>query len=132
MKKIIPCSLLALLSIVAMPAHAIEAWQAFDCVIENDQKTEKDVIAGAEKWLKAARTMEGGEDLKVSVHFPVAAGGAGDSDFKLILVAPSFKAWGTFWDGYDGSPANKVDQENKEITNCTRSRLFEGVVIKVN
>jgi len=132
MKKIIPLALVALFSTLAIPAHAIEAWQAFNCVIEDDQKTEKDVIAGAEKWLKAARTMEGGKDLRVSVHFPVAAGGAGDSDFKLILVAPSFKAWGTFWDGYDGSPANKVDQEAKEITNCTKSQLFEGVVIKVD
>ena len=79
---------------------------------------------------KAARTMEGGKDLQVSIHFPVAAA-AGDSDFKLILRAPSFKAWGTFWDGYDGSPAHKVDQEADEITTCKESRLFEGVVINV-
>ena len=131
MKKTIPYALVALLSAVAFPAHATEAWQAFDCMLEEDE-TEKDVIAAAEKWLKAARSMEGGEELKVSVHFPMAAGGAGDSDFKLILVAPSFKAWGTFWDGYDGSPAHKVDQESEEITTCTRSRLFEGVVIKVD
>jgi hypothetical protein len=130
MKKTIPYALMALLSTAAFPAHATEAWQAFDCVLEEDE-TEKEVIAAAEKWLKAARSMEGGEELRVSVHFPMAAGGAGDSDFKLILVAPSFKAWGTFWDGYEGSPAHKVDQESDEITTCTKSRLFEGVVIEV-
>jgi hypothetical protein len=130
MKKIIPLALVALFSTLAFPAHAIEAWQAFDCVLEGDE-TENSAIAAGEKWLKAARSMEGGEELRASVHFPVAAGGAGDSDFKLILIAPSFKAWGTFWDGYDGSPAHKVDQENDEITTCSKSRLFEGVVIKV-
>jgi hypothetical protein len=49
----------------------------------------------------------------------------------MILKAPSFKAWGTFWDGYKGSPAHKVDEETDEITECPSARLFEGVVIKV-
>lgn len=130
MKTIIRCAALSILPMVANPAHATEAWQAFSCQLEDDNKTEADVVAAAKKWLKAARTMEGGKDLQVSVHFPVAAA-AGDSDFKLILRAPSFKAWGTFWDGYDGSPAHKVDQEADEITTCKESRLFEGVVINV-
>ena len=130
MKQIIPFALVVLLSMATSPAHAIEAWQAFDCVLEGEE-SEKDAIAAAKKWLKAARSMEGGEEMRASVHFPVAAGGAGDSDFKFIVIAPSFKAWGTFWDGYEGSPAHQIDLETDEITTCTRSRLFEGVVIEV-
>lgn len=130
MKQIIPFALVVLLSTATFPVHAIEAWQAFDCVLEGEE-SEKDAIAAAKKWLKAARSMEGGEEMRASVHFPVAAGGAGDSDFKFIVIAPSFKAWGTFWDGYEGSPAHQIDLETDEITTCTRSRLFEVVVIEV-
>ncbi len=130
MKRIIWCAAVSMLPMLANPAYATEAWQAFSCQLEDDDKTEADVVAAAKKWLKAAKTMEGGKDLQVSIHFPVAAA-AGDTDFKLILRAPSFKDWGTFWDGYEGSPAHKIDQEADEITTCKESRLFQGVVIDV-
>lgn len=131
MKKIMRYALVSMMSMAAAPAYANEAWQAFNCQLEDDDKTEADVVSAAKKWLTAARTMKGGEELRVSVHFPVAAA-AKDSDFKLILIAPSFSAWGTFWDGYDGSPAHKVDKEANEITTCTESRLFDGVEIEVD
>lgn len=129
MKTIVRSVLISAFAMVAAPAYAAEAWQAFDCELVGE-KTEADVIAAAQKWLKAARTMKGGEEMQVSIHFPVAAA-SGGSDFKMILKAPSFKAWGTFWDGYKGSPAHKVDEETDEITECPSARLFEGVVIKV-
>lgn len=128
-KTIVQSVLISTLAMVAAPAHSAEAWQVFDCELEDD-KTEADVFAAAKKWLKAARTMKGGEELRVSIHFPMAAA-SGDSDFKLIVKAPSFAAWGTFWDGFEGSPAHKVDQENDEITACPSSALFEAVAIEV-
>ena len=131
MNKIMRCALVSMMWMVAAPAYATEAWQAFNCQLEDDDKTEADVVAAAKKWLKAARTMKGGEELRVSVHFPVAAAAA-DSDFKMILIAPTFAAWGTFWDGYEGSPAHKVDKEADEITTCKESRLFDGVEIEVD
>lgn len=128
-KTIVQSVLISTLAMASAPAHAADAWQVFNCELVDD-KTEADVIAAAKKWLKAARTMKGGEELQVSVHFPMAAA-SWDSDFKLILKAPSFAAWGTFWDGYEGSPADKVDQEHDEITACPSSMLFEAVAIEV-
>ena len=128
-KTIVQSVLISTLAMVAAPAHSAEAWQAFDCELADD-KTEADVIVAAKKWLKAARTMKGGEELQVSIHFPMAAA-SWDHDFKLILKAPSFAAWGTFWDGYEGSPAHTVDLENDEITACPSSTLFEAVAIEV-
>ena len=128
-KTIMKSVLISTLAMAAAPAHAAVAWQVFDCELVDD-KTEADVIAAAKKWLKAARTMKGGEELQVSIHFPAAAASLG-SDFKLILKSPSFAAWGTFWDGYEGSAAHKVDQENDEITACPSSALFEAVAIEV-
>ena len=128
-KTIVQSVLISTLVMVAAPAHSANAWQVVDCGLE-DGKTEVDVIAAAKKWLKAARTMKGGEELRVSIHFPMAAA-SGDSDFKLIVKAPSFAAWGTFWDGFEGSPAHKVDQETDEILSCASSRLFEAVAIDI-
>ena len=128
-KTIVQSVLISTLAMVAAPAHSAEAWQVFNCKLEDD-KTEADVFAAAKKWLKAARTMKGGEELRVSVHFPMAAA-SGDSDFRIILKAPSFAAWGTFWDGFEGSPAHKVDQETDEILSCASSGLFEAVAIDI-
>jgi hypothetical protein len=95
-----------------------------------EDTTEKDIVAGASKWLKAARTMKGGENLELSIHFPMAAE-MGETDFALILKAPSFEAWGVFWDNYEGSAAHQIDKESDSLTECPDSRLFEGVTIEV-
>ena len=103
----------AMLAFGATPAMSAEAWQAFQCELI-DEATESDVLAGAKKWLAAARTMKGGENIRLSIHFPVAAASA-DHDFVFILRVPSFAEWGMFWDGYEGSPAHKVDQATDSI-----------------
>ncbi len=128
-KTIVQLVLISTFAMGAAPAHSAEAWQAFDCELV-DGKTDADVIDTAKKWLKAARTMKGGEELQVRIHFPMAAA-SWKSDFLIFLKAPSFAAWGTLWDGYEGSPAHKVDEENPEITNCPNSELFEGVAIEI-
>jgi hypothetical protein len=112
----------------ATPAFSDSVFEAMQCKLVGD-KTEDDVIAGAGKWLAAARTMKGGEDLRLSIHFPVA-GGHPETDFIFVLRAPSFETWGRFWDGYPGSPADKLDGKATGITECASGRLYGGVEIK--
>jgi len=38
--------------------------------------------------------------------------------------------WGLFWDGYEGSPASKVDQGSQSKAICPDSALWEVVEIK--
>ena len=47
MKTIMWCALVSMLPMLAAPAHATEAWQAFSCQLEDDDKTEADVVAAA-------------------------------------------------------------------------------------
>ncbi len=112
----------------ATPAFSDQVFEAMQCKLMGDN-TEDDVIAGAQKWLAAARTMKGGEDLKLSIHFPVA-GGHPDSDFVFVLRAPDFETWGRFWDGYPDSPADELDGKATSITECASGRLYGGVEIK--
>ncbi len=128
MKIILSSIVVALLATGAMPAFADEAWQAFECQLVGEQ-TADDVLDSAEKWLTAARTMQGGEKMELRVLIPHATGG-GETDFLFILNAPSFAAWGTFWDNYEGSPAHKIDEESQAMAVCPSSRLYESVRVE--
>ena len=130
MKKTAVFALAAAFAFGATPAIGAEAWQAFQCELI-DEKTEADVLAGAKKWLAAARTQPGGKNLELSIHFPVAASSMAH-DFVFILKAPSFQEWGVFWDNYEGSPAHEIDKEADEITVCPSSQLYEGVTVTLD
>lgn len=111
------------------PAQAAQAMQTFQCE-EGDGATEEKLEEIGSNWLKAAKTMKGGENLKMSIHYPVVAKMPGNSDFLVVIIAPSFAEWGTFWDGYKDSPAEMVDQEYGELAICPDSALWEAVKIK--
>jgi hypothetical protein len=129
MKTIMRLMLVGLVVVVAAPSYAGgQAWQSFTCQVLDDT-TEDQVLAAAAEWLKAAKSMKGGENLTVHVAFPVAAQ-MGEDDFRMLLTAPTIQEWGTFWDGYSGSAAAEVDDKYKDMIDCPDSRLFEVVEIK--
>jgi hypothetical protein len=129
MNTIVRLMLVFMLMIVAAPTFAAEATQMWKCEMDDDA-SEADVIAGAQEWLKAAKTMEGGKQLQASVYFPVAVNATGEVDAFFIVVAPTFEEWGKFWDNYAGSPAEKVDIKNREQVVCPDSAVWESVRIK--
>lgn len=126
MKKIMGLMLVLALLVAVVPANAVRVSQVFSCE-QDDDATEDEINAGAAKWVKAARTMKGGENIEAWVYYPVAVNDMGDSDLLFIVVAPSFEEWGVFWDNYEGSAAAKVDKENQEMVVCPDSALWESV-----
>ena len=118
----------AIVALGATSALSDGVSEAMQCELVGEASDE-DVIAAAGKWLAAARTMPGGEELGLSIHFPVA-GGQPDTDFALILSAPSFEAWGRFWDNYPDSPAEAIDDAADEITQCHSGGLYGSVTIE--
>lgn len=121
--------LVSVMLMVAAPAFSAQATQVFSCEL-NDGSTEEDVRATASEWLKAAKKMEGGDGLEVYLYFPIAVDKTGEIDFLFVIVAPSFQEWGVFWDGYEGSPAAKVDQRSEEHGVCPDSALWETEKVK--
>ena len=119
----------SMLMIKAAPAYAAEAMQMWKCEMEGDT-TEEEVITMAQEWVKAAKTMAGGKGLEANVYFPVAVNVTGDTDVLFVVHAPSFVEWGKFWDNYSGSPANEVEERNREKIICPDSALWESVKIK--
>ena len=123
MKTLIRIMAVSMLMIFASPAYS-EAIQIFNCTFEGDA-TEDDLNAMATKWLKAAKTINGGENLKIYIRYPVAAS-VDDISFKFVLVAPSFAEWGAFTDAYDLSALQEIDDELEKVAACNDASLWEG------
>jgi hypothetical protein len=127
MKTLIRLMIISMLMVVASPAYA-EAIQIFNCEYEGDA-TEDDVFDMAGKWLKAAKSTKGGENLQMYLRFPVAAS-VDDIDFKFVLVTPNFAEWGVFTDAYELSKLQEIDDELFKVADCNDSAMWEGEEIK--
>ena len=122
--------MLSMMMFAAAPARSAEATQMWKCEM-GANTTEEEVEAGAAKWLKAARQMDGGDQLEAFVLFPVAVNVVGNTDFMLVVVAPSFAEWGKFWDEYQVSPDGDADQANADV-DCPDSALWNSVKVETN
>jgi hypothetical protein len=128
MKKMNRFLLITLLMIFAAPAYS-DAIQLFNCELHENATTD-DVYGMAAKWLKVAKTLKGGENLKVYIRHPVAAS-SDDIDFIFVLSTPTFAEWGEFTDAYEGSDAiTAADDEFEMIADCADSSVWEGDQIK--
>jgi hypothetical protein len=125
MKTLLRLMLVCLLVTVAAPAYSGDAVQMWKCEMDDDA-TEEQVKGNAAKWLKAAKTMPGGENLQAFVLFPIAVNGVGEMDLMFVVVAPSFEEWGKFWDAYADSSANAADELNAKNVACPDSVLWES------
>lgn len=110
----------------AGPAYAGKAMQMWNCGME-DEATEAGIEAAASEWLKAARQVDGGENIEVSILFPIAVNTTGDTDFLYVVTMPTFAEWGKFWDAYPSSEAAKLEGE---VSFCPDSVVWEAVKIK--
>lgn len=129
MKKGILASLVASMMLLFTTAVFADAvLHIWSCKL-NDDKTQADAIAVSSVWLKAARSMPGGVDLKVSLSFPLAAH-AGGGDFNFVLVAADTKSWGVFFNDYDDSAAAEADAAWDEVATCNRSGLWQSVSVE--
>ncbi len=125
MNLIMRLMIVSIMMMVAAPAWSASAVAVYTCE-QDDDASEADVNAAAAEWLKAAKTMKGGENLEVYVMFPMAVT-MGESDFLFIVKAPSFAEWGTFMDGYEGSAVADSDKKHADVADCPDSALWELV-----
>ncbi len=68
MKLILRFVFVAMIMALAAPAYAAQAVQMFACELDDDL-TEADLESNASKWLAAAKTVKGGENLKAFLHY---------------------------------------------------------------
>ena len=123
--------LLSLFMIMAAPVYAESgmAIQIFECEFTDDG-TADELMKITKAWLKAARETTGGKDIIVGIRFPIAEGGDAGGDFRFMISAPNFAAWGEFTDAYEGSKVAAVDEDLYKIADCGQSTIWEGMVIR--
>ena len=129
MNAIVRLMLVFVLMLVAAPAFSAEATQMWKCELDDDA-SEEDVMAQAREWLQAAKKLEGGQGFKASVYFPVAVNVTGQTDLMFIVTAPSFEAWGKFWDNYVNSPAAELEDRHNQKVVCPDSAVWESLEVK--
>ena len=128
MKTIFRLTIISLLMLVAAPTWADEVRHVYHCVQE-DEANDDALEEIASEWLAAARELEGGENIEVHVHFPVAAD-VGEVDFLFVVVAPSFMEMGMFLSAYDGSSLEEIDDRFEKLANCPNSAIWESIILK--
>ena len=111
----------------AAPSWA-EVVQLMNCEQHDEADTEQ-ILEIAAKWAGLAKSVKGGENLRLWVRHPVAAA-ADDVDFVLAIGTPTFAEWGAFTDNYEGSKAAALDDEFDELADCADSTLWGGMEIK--
>ena len=127
MIKVLFAILLMAVTTVVQASSVLQIWS---CTL-NDGKTGADATAVSEAWLKAARSMKGGDQLKVFLDVPIAAEVGGDS-FDFVLQAANLETWGVFNDGYADSPAQKADEDFSIVAECGGSSLWESSELEVD
>jgi hypothetical protein len=135
----------ALLTVVAFTAHSAakpqpraaqdaenpdEVMHIFQCKV-NEGFTPEQVEATAQEYLKALRQLDGGKDLKMKVVWPVAVNDMGEKDFNIVLIWPSFQAWGRSWDAFKSSSNIAQFEDLKGAADCPDSALWESIKIEV-
>lgn len=128
MRTFIYFMIVSILLAVAAPAYSASVSHTFKCE-QDDDATEQALIALASKFLKAAKGVKGGENMMVSLHFPLA-GTNGATDFAFVLTVPTATEWGTFADNFPGSAAEALNGEWDELAACPDSTLIRSVKVE--
>jgi hypothetical protein len=128
MKVFLRLMFISILMMLAAPAWSDAALHTILCE-QDEELTDEKVEAISAEWLKAAKTIKGGENLELYLNFPVAAK-VGEVDVALIIITPSFAEWGAFMDNYPGSAAEAVDEKYEDDLDCGNGTLWESLKIK--
>lgn len=126
MKRVVISVLAVMAVIAALPVSASHVTQMWKCEL-NGNEDEDQVMEKASEWVAAAKKVPGGENMSVSIRFPVAVRPVGATDVVLVMNVPSFEEWGKFWDSYPSSDAAAM--EGRALT-CPDSSLWETEMIE--
>jgi hypothetical protein len=109
----------------------VEVMHIFDC-ITLEGKTDAQVEEAAKLYLKAIRQLDGGKDFRMKLLWPVAVSNMGEKDFNIVVIAPSFTAWGKAFDGYTDDTAAAKFEDLQGTAQCSDSALWEATNIDPN
>jgi len=87
-----------------------------------------DMVEASSAWLKVAKSVKGGEDLKLFLEFPIVANTT-DGTFNFVVVADEMDPMEITWSLYSDILADAED-EWWEFAACSGSSLWQSVEIE--
>ena len=119
----------AAMAAFAAPVVAHDFDHVWSCEMKPG-KTLDDARAVARTWLAAARSMKHGEQLQVSIRYPIIVSGS-ENRFDFVVRAPSLAVWGAFYDTYDdGTPVADADLKFADVASCSGSTMWESIAVQ--
>lgn len=110
------------------PALSNDFEQVWSCTLRPGQSLD-DARSAAAAWLQAAREMRGGDQLGLSLRWPIVVADSAEQ-FEFVIRASSLENWGTFYDRYDpASAVGKADEAFAQVASCSGSTLWELIVV---
>jgi len=110
----------------AAPVAANEFEHVWSCELKPG-KTLGDARAVARTWIAAAKSMENGERLQVSIRYPIIVSES-ENRFDFVVRAPSLAVWGAIYDTYDdGTPVADADLKFADVASCSGSTMWESI-----
>jgi len=129
MKKMLKTVLLGAMGLfLTAPAMADAVLHIWSCKL-NDGKTPADILEVSKTWVDAAKTIDGGADIELTLEFAYAAN-VPDGSFNFVLSMPNTRVWGVWEENYPGSAAAQVDVAWSEVATCSNSSLWNSVSIE--
>jgi hypothetical protein len=122
-KKLLATLAITVTMMFSAPAFADSVLHIWACKI-NDGYTGDDVTAASVAWLKAARTVEGGEDMSVYLDWPIAAN-RGDGSFNFVMSVADEQTWGVFMGSEpDNDEMDAANTAWNETATCSGSSIW--------
>lgn len=111
-------------SLVAQADSVVQLW---DCELR-EGKTRAELMEVSVAWINAVKAMDGAEEFEAYIEYPIVAGNV--NGFTFVMVVGSAAEWGVYEDAYPGSRAEEIDQDWKEVAECSSSSLWVSAKIE--
>ncbi len=110
-----------------VPAFGDSIVHTWTCKL-HDGKSMNDMVEASSTWLKVAKSVKGGEDLKLFLETPIVAN-TRDGTFNFVVVADEMGPMEITWSLYSDILADAED-EWWEFAACSSSSLWQSVEIE--
>ena len=94
----------------------------------HDGKSMNDMVEASSAWLKVAKSVKGGEDLKLFLEFPIVANTV-DGTFNFVVVGDEVGPMEITW-SLDSDILEDAEDVWWEFAACSSSSLWQSVEIE--
>ncbi len=117
----------AIMFLLTAPAFGDSIVHTWTCKL-HDGKSMDDMVDASSAWLKVVKSVEGGENVKLFLEFPIAANEV-DGTFNFVVVADELDPMAITW-SLTSDILNDTTDTWWEFAACSGSSLWQSIEIE--